>query len=166
MDSTERSLTTTDLAVDAYDPATMNSNHWVGSNSIGANSSVGVVDENTKVFGTNNLVSSFFHSSVPFLASASRLISSRDPFPPPDVLPPSALPSFRCSSSSSDFLPALLDHPDYPQPIHSFPSNSPVHRRCLDHPVTSGRQPARDVNVSRRTGSSENIGVGWRSLRK
>jgi cellobiose dehydrogenase (acceptor) len=41
--------------VDLYDRATMDSNHWVGSNKIGANSSVGVVDENVKVFGTDNL---------------------------------------------------------------------------------------------------------------
>jgi len=41
--------------VNNYDPGNLDSNHWVGSNSIGANSSVGVVDVNTKVFGTNNL---------------------------------------------------------------------------------------------------------------
>ncbi|KAI0047487.1 hypothetical protein FA95DRAFT_1217544 [Auriscalpium vulgare] len=41
--------------IDAYDPATMNSNHWVGSAKIGANSSVAVVDSNAKVFNTNNL---------------------------------------------------------------------------------------------------------------
>ncbi|THH28872.1 hypothetical protein EUX98_g5306 [Antrodiella citrinella] len=41
--------------VDAYDPSTMDSNHWVASNRIGANSTVGVVDENTLVFGTDNL---------------------------------------------------------------------------------------------------------------
>ncbi|KZP28042.1 hypothetical protein FIBSPDRAFT_1039750 [Athelia psychrophila] len=41
--------------VNNYDPGTLDSNHWVGSNSIGANSTVGVVDVNTKVFGTNNL---------------------------------------------------------------------------------------------------------------
>ncbi|KAJ3487294.1 hypothetical protein NLI96_g3648 [Meripilus lineatus] len=41
--------------VDEYDLAGMNSNHWVGSNKIGSNSSVAVVDENAKVFGTNNL---------------------------------------------------------------------------------------------------------------
>ena len=35
---------------------TMDSNHWVGSNRIAANSTAGVVDENTKVFNTNNLV--------------------------------------------------------------------------------------------------------------
>ena len=43
------------FAVDAYDPATMNSNHWVGSNTIGTSSSNAVVDENTKVFNTDNL---------------------------------------------------------------------------------------------------------------
>lgn len=42
--------------MDEYDLAGMNSNHWVGSNKIGSNSSVAVVDENAKVFGTNNLV--------------------------------------------------------------------------------------------------------------
>ncbi|KAI0051610.1 hypothetical protein FA95DRAFT_1602622 [Auriscalpium vulgare] len=41
--------------INAYDPATMNSNHWVGSAKIGANSSVAVVDSNAKVFNTNNL---------------------------------------------------------------------------------------------------------------
>jgi len=41
--------------VNNYDPGNLDSNHWVGSNSIGANSSVAVVDSNTKVFGTNNL---------------------------------------------------------------------------------------------------------------
>nr|AGE45679.1 cellobiose dehydrogenase [Phlebia lindtneri]AGE97206.1 cellobiose dehydrogenase [Phlebia lindtneri] len=41
--------------VNKYDPATMNSNHWVGSNKIGTSSSNSVVDENTKVWNTNNL---------------------------------------------------------------------------------------------------------------
>ncbi|KAH8103281.1 cellobiose dehydrogenase [Cristinia sonorae] len=41
--------------VDAYDPGTMNSNHWVASNRIAADAQHGVVDENTKVFGTDNL---------------------------------------------------------------------------------------------------------------
>ncbi|KAJ7472253.1 cellobiose dehydrogenase [Mycena galericulata] len=36
--------------VNNYDPATMDSNHWIGSNMIGS-----VVDVNTKVLGTNNL---------------------------------------------------------------------------------------------------------------
>ncbi len=64
------------VSVDAYDPvsiyttvdiyyshdgndcqATMNSNHWVASNRISANSTAGVVDENAKVWNTNNLVS-------------------------------------------------------------------------------------------------------------
>ncbi|KAF9038951.1 hypothetical protein BDZ89DRAFT_945553 [Hymenopellis radicata] len=36
--------------VNTYPAASLNSNHWVGSNSIGA-----VVDENTKVIGTDNL---------------------------------------------------------------------------------------------------------------
>ncbi|THH08850.1 hypothetical protein EW146_g8858 [Bondarzewia mesenterica] len=37
-------------AVDAYDPATMNSNHWVGSAKMGA-----VVDADARVLGTDNL---------------------------------------------------------------------------------------------------------------
>ncbi|KAF7303779.1 Cellobiose dehydrogenase [Mycena indigotica] len=41
--------------VAAYDPSTMNSNHWVGSNIIGTSAGQAVVDVNTKVFGTNNL---------------------------------------------------------------------------------------------------------------
>ncbi|KAJ7198737.1 cellobiose dehydrogenase [Mycena pura] len=41
--------------VDNYDPATMDSNHWVGSNIIGTKAGEAVVDVNTKVFGTNNL---------------------------------------------------------------------------------------------------------------
>ncbi|EGN94369.1 hypothetical protein SERLA73DRAFT_171373 [Serpula lacrymans var. lacrymans S7.3] len=36
--------------VNSYDPGSLDSNHWVGSNSIGS-----VVDSNTKVFSTNNL---------------------------------------------------------------------------------------------------------------
>ncbi|TCD65251.1 substrate-specific activator of APC-dependent proteolysis [Steccherinum ochraceum] len=46
---------TIDEYVDAYDPATMNSNHWVASNRISTSSSSGVVDENVKVFNTDNL---------------------------------------------------------------------------------------------------------------
>ncbi|RDX41638.1 cellobiose dehydrogenase [Lentinus brumalis] len=41
--------------IDEYDPSTMNSNHWVGSAKIGTSSSSAVVDENTKVFNTDNL---------------------------------------------------------------------------------------------------------------
>ncbi|KAM5531153.1 hypothetical protein V8D89_015174 [Ganoderma adspersum] len=41
--------------VDAYDPGTMCSNHWVGSAKIGTSSSSAVVDENAKVFNTDNL---------------------------------------------------------------------------------------------------------------
>ncbi|KAJ7049422.1 cellobiose dehydrogenase [Mycena amicta] len=41
--------------VAGYDPATMDSNHWVGSNIIGTTAGQAVVDVNTKVFGTNNL---------------------------------------------------------------------------------------------------------------
>ncbi|KAH7911765.1 putative cellobiose dehydrogenase [Hygrophoropsis aurantiaca] len=45
----DNTTTITDY-VNAYDPATMDSNHWVGSNSI-----LQVVDENTKVYNTTNL---------------------------------------------------------------------------------------------------------------
>ncbi|KAG8908677.1 substrate-specific activator of APC-dependent proteolysis, partial [Tulasnella sp. 417] len=41
--------------VNSYNPAGMNSNHWCGSTRIGTSSSNSVVDENTKVWGTNNL---------------------------------------------------------------------------------------------------------------
>nr|AAC32197.1 cellobiose dehydrogenase [Trametes cinnabarina] len=41
--------------VAAYDPATMCSNHWVGAAKIGSSPSTAVVDENTKVFNTDNL---------------------------------------------------------------------------------------------------------------
>ncbi|PIL27426.1 hypothetical protein GSI_10574 [Ganoderma sinense ZZ0214-1] len=41
--------------VDAYDPGTMCSNHWVGSAKIGTSSSNAVIDENAKVFNTDNL---------------------------------------------------------------------------------------------------------------
>ncbi|KAJ7740946.1 cellobiose dehydrogenase [Mycena maculata] len=41
--------------VNDYDPATMDSNHWIGSNIIGTTAGKAVVDVNTKVFGTNNL---------------------------------------------------------------------------------------------------------------
>ena len=37
-----------------YDPGWLNSNHWVGSCTIGPQGK-GVVDENTKVYGTLNL---------------------------------------------------------------------------------------------------------------
>ncbi|KAF9524951.1 cellobiose dehydrogenase [Crepidotus variabilis] len=47
---TPDNTTTVKAYVDAYDPASMNSNHWVGSCSINH-----VVDQNTKVIGTNNL---------------------------------------------------------------------------------------------------------------
>ena len=70
------------FAVDAYDPATMNSNHWVSTTTIGANSSVAVVDENVKVFGTNNLVSCSVMSMSGYVSntlnsSSSTLASSR-----------------------------------------------------------------------------------------
>ncbi|KAI0746657.1 cellobiose dehydrogenase [Daedaleopsis nitida] len=41
--------------IDAYSPATMNSNHWVGAAKIGSSSSNAVVDQNVKVFNTDNL---------------------------------------------------------------------------------------------------------------
>ncbi|KAI0635059.1 cellobiose dehydrogenase [Trametes polyzona] len=41
--------------VDAYDPATMCSNHWVGAAKIGTDPSTAVVDQNAKVFNTDNL---------------------------------------------------------------------------------------------------------------
>ncbi|KAI0261221.1 cellobiose dehydrogenase [Gloeopeniophorella convolvens] len=46
---------TIDQYVDAYDPATMDSNHWVGSAKIGTSAATAVVDSNVKVFNTNNL---------------------------------------------------------------------------------------------------------------
>ena len=51
----EHLLTLPASTVDAYDPSSMNSNHWVGSNTIGTSPSSAVVDENTKVFNTDNL---------------------------------------------------------------------------------------------------------------
>ena len=42
--------------VDDYDLTAMNSNHWVGSAKIGTDPATAVVDENVKVFNTNNLV--------------------------------------------------------------------------------------------------------------
>ncbi|KAI0701652.1 hypothetical protein C8Q76DRAFT_825169 [Earliella scabrosa] len=41
--------------LDAYSLPSMNSNHWVGSAKIGTSPSSAVVDENTKVFNTDNL---------------------------------------------------------------------------------------------------------------
>lgn len=49
----DNTTTITDY-VNNYDPGSLNSNHWVGSNTIGV-SGKAVVDENTKVFNTNNL---------------------------------------------------------------------------------------------------------------
>ncbi|KAJ7182657.1 cellobiose dehydrogenase [Mycena crocata] len=46
--------TTIETYVAKYDPSTMNSNHWVGSNIIGP-AGKAVVDVNTKVFNTDNL---------------------------------------------------------------------------------------------------------------
>jgi hypothetical protein len=42
----------------------MNSNHWVGSTTIGTSASTAVVDENLKVFGTDNLVCISFHTRL------------------------------------------------------------------------------------------------------
>jgi len=49
----DNTTTITDY-VNNYDPASLNSNHWVGSNTIGT-AGKAVVDENAKVFNTNNL---------------------------------------------------------------------------------------------------------------
>ncbi|KAJ7103732.1 cellobiose dehydrogenase [Mycena epipterygia] len=51
---TPDNTTTIPAYVDAYDPSTMDSNHWIGSNIIGT-AGKAVVDVNTKVFNTNNL---------------------------------------------------------------------------------------------------------------
>ncbi|KAF8176479.1 cellobiose dehydrogenase [Pholiota molesta] len=51
---TPDNTTTITNYVNTYDPANLNSNHWVGTCSIGPAGS-GVVDVNTKVYGTNNL---------------------------------------------------------------------------------------------------------------
>ncbi|KAG6833025.1 substrate-specific activator of APC-dependent proteolysis [Tephrocybe sp. NHM501043] len=51
---TPDNTTTITNYVNNYDTASLNSNHWVGSNIIGTNGKA-VVDENTKVFNTNNL---------------------------------------------------------------------------------------------------------------
>lgn len=52
---TPDNTTTITNYVNNYNPAGMNSNHWCGSTRIGTSSSTSVVDENTKVWGTNNL---------------------------------------------------------------------------------------------------------------
>lgn len=53
--------------VNGYDPSTMNSNHWLGSTKLGTDSGLNggtsVVDVNTKVYGTTNLVCTFSVSS-------------------------------------------------------------------------------------------------------
>ncbi|KAI0320478.1 cellobiose dehydrogenase [Amylostereum chailletii] len=46
---------TIDQYVEAYDRATMGSNHWVGAAKIGTDPTTAVVDTNVKVFNTNNL---------------------------------------------------------------------------------------------------------------
>ncbi|KAJ7905042.1 cellobiose dehydrogenase [Mycena leptocephala] len=51
---TPDNTTTIDAYVNSYDPSTMDSNHWVGSNIIGP-AGKAVVDVNTKVYNTNNL---------------------------------------------------------------------------------------------------------------
>ncbi|KAJ8488449.1 hypothetical protein ONZ45_g13954 [Pleurotus djamor] len=51
--------------VNNYGTGNMNSNHWIGANSIGTSPSNAVVDQNTKVFGTDNL----------FVVDASILVS-------------------------------------------------------------------------------------------
>lgn len=50
------SMTNIDLLTFPLSQATMDSNHWVGSAIIGNSSSNSVVDQNTKVWTTNNLV--------------------------------------------------------------------------------------------------------------
>jgi hypothetical protein len=55
----------------------MNSNHWVGSTAIGTSASNGVVDENLKVFGTNNLVSVQFVVVVLMFVAHLTLVHQR-----------------------------------------------------------------------------------------
>lgn len=50
----DNTTTITDY-VTGYNPTSMNSNHWVGSNRISTSPSTGVVDPHCKVFGTDNL---------------------------------------------------------------------------------------------------------------
>ncbi|KAI3611720.1 cellobiose dehydrogenase [Moniliophthora roreri] len=52
---TPDNTTTLEDYVNDYDLDAMNSNHWVGSCSIGDDPNTAVVDENTKVFNTDNL---------------------------------------------------------------------------------------------------------------
>ncbi|KAK7056498.1 substrate-specific activator of APC-dependent proteolysis [Paramarasmius palmivorus] len=52
---TPDNTTSIESYINNYDINGMNSNHWVGSCSIGTDSKTAVVDQNTKVFGTDNL---------------------------------------------------------------------------------------------------------------
>ncbi|KAG9018158.1 hypothetical protein FRB90_012066 [Tulasnella sp. 427] len=52
---TPDNTTTITNYVNNYTPATMNSNHWMGSTKIGTSNTTSVVDANTKVWGTTNL---------------------------------------------------------------------------------------------------------------
>ncbi|KAI0067551.1 the flavin domain of cellobiose dehydrogenase [Artomyces pyxidatus] len=47
--------TTIDAYVNSYNPASMNSNHWVGAAKIGTDPTTAVVDTDARVFGMNNL---------------------------------------------------------------------------------------------------------------
>jgi cellobiose dehydrogenase (acceptor) len=68
---TPDNTTTITSYVNNYDPASLNSNHWVGSCSIGS-----VVDENTKVIGTNNLfvIDVSLSSTYVFVKTATYLV--------------------------------------------------------------------------------------------
>lgn len=70
----DNTTTITDY-VNNYDPGSLNSNHWVGSARIASSSATGVVDENTKVFNTNNLVRPIIAQTSSHLAD-QRLCSS------------------------------------------------------------------------------------------
>jgi hypothetical protein len=59
--------------------ASMNSDHWVGSNKIGLSPSEAVVDANTKVYNTNNLVSHVVSTllHVPLIILPSQIVCCR-----------------------------------------------------------------------------------------